>query len=145
MTVAFGFTTAPVPTLRSRFTSFFGGGPTVTGTAGAPAGSGPDTATHGLSATDPGAVVVVEEVELVSLGVVVLLAAGLPLLLVARETSTTPIPTASTTPTATRMIRCRRTRRRRFDGCGGPGFAVLPPAITIGRAHGAERTKRTAM
>ena len=46
---------APVPTFRSSLTSVVGGGPTLTGTAGAPWGSGSVTATHGLPAADPAA------------------------------------------------------------------------------------------
>src|SRR5919202_677816 len=46
-TVALGvLTSAPVPTLMSCLTSCAGGGPTGTGTLGAPLGSGSDTGTH---------------------------------------------------------------------------------------------------
>ncbi len=41
-----------MPTVRSWLTSSVGGGPTATGTCGAPAGSGSATATHGLPAAD---------------------------------------------------------------------------------------------
>src|SRR5437868_6728159 len=47
-TLLFGFTTAPVPVLRSLMTSALGGCPTCTGTAGAPLGRVPLTFTHGL-------------------------------------------------------------------------------------------------
>ena len=39
----------------SSLTRAVGGGPTFTGTAGAPAGSGSETATHGLPAADAAA------------------------------------------------------------------------------------------
>src|SRR5436190_23527616 len=42
----------PVPSLRSLVTSCAGGGPTSTGTSGAPGGSGSATATQGFPATD---------------------------------------------------------------------------------------------
>src|SRR4051812_8804677 len=58
-TLLFGFTTGPVPTLRSLMTSAFGGGPTCTGTAGAPLGSVPFIFTHGLPAADVSVAVVV--------------------------------------------------------------------------------------
>src|SRR5437899_1205485 len=51
-TLLLGFTTGPVPTLRSLMTSAFGGGPTCTGTAGAPFGNVPFVFTHGLPAAD---------------------------------------------------------------------------------------------
>ena len=50
-------TTAPSPGLRSSVTRVAGGGPTLTGTSGASAGSGSLTATHGWPATDAGALV----------------------------------------------------------------------------------------
>src|SRR3954453_5071312 len=45
-----GGTAASVPTFRSSTTSLSGGGPTLTGTAGAPAGRGSAIATHGFPA-----------------------------------------------------------------------------------------------
>ena len=56
-------TAAPSPTFKSSLTRSVGGGPTFTGTSGAPAGSGSLTATHGLPAADGRAGAVVSVVD----------------------------------------------------------------------------------
>jgi hypothetical protein len=50
-------TTAPVPIFRSFLTNDVGGGPVGMGTAGAPDGSGSETATHGFPRADATSVV----------------------------------------------------------------------------------------
>ena len=106
-------TTAPVPTFRSLITSFVGGGPICTGTAGAPFGSGPFVATHGLPATDfSGAAVVVDAgvvVDVEDVGAVVVEAASFENSPGPRRTITITTMIATTTEPATMLFRrCRR-------------------------------------
>ena len=89
-------------------TSLVGGGPTATGTAGAPFGSGPFVATHGLPATDfTGTVeeVDVEEVDEVDDVVVVLLFPP-KLIAPAERTTITAITKTATAPLRMPRRRC---------------------------------------
>ena len=129
------FTTVPVPTFRSVFSSVFGGAPTTTGTEGAPFGSGLDTATHGLPAAEGSGFTVVDVVAAV---VAVVVVVGEADLLSPRTCSANPIPMIEREDDATGRdlpAPAPRAPHGLFRG-GQPGLAVLCPLVAIPGAHG---------
>src|SRR5262252_6500696 len=97
-------TSVPVPTFKSLVTSLSGGGPTGTGTFGAPFGKGPFIATHGLPFADARAAAVVGVATVVAvLAVLDLLSSRLPI-----TTATTATIAMRTTKATSPPMRRRR-------------------------------------